>query len=275
MTSKIGTILIASATVAMAYQAPAEADIHAEGQFRMLLRNGDNAGRTNRDADGRENALDQAMAGFEQSDMVQLSDNSLLIFGMASYELNGQPAQNRMQMLCASVTMDPIAGPQMQSMQYITANNGQDRRNANHARVRTLFNGDVAYLVYNIGNNNNNEAETHAAIIGPGCQVLEPQTLIMAKDNDDCSETNQQDPNVVAEETATTARLYSFEGCNGNGRDDAWINEVVVTRSGPTSFSIDKIQDFSIEVNEECICGMMFVMFDFMLVVVCWIVGNM
>jgi MYXO-CTERM domain-containing protein len=96
----------------------------------------------------------------------------------------------------------------------------------------------------------------------------------MAKDNDDCSETNQQDPNVVAEETATTARLYSFEGCNGNGRDDAWINEVVVTRSGPTSFSIQKTQDFSIEANEERTRGTMLATADPTLAVACWTAGN-
>ena len=33
------------------------------------------------------------------------------VFGIGSYDLNGQPVNDRMQMFCASIPMDPFLGP--------------------------------------------------------------------------------------------------------------------------------------------------------------------
>ena len=158
MTSKLGTLLIAGVATMLVLEGPAKADIHDQ-TFTMLLRDGEDAGITKRRDDGRDRPADQYYPGGEHLTMTQLSNGEILVFGMGTYRLNGELPQNRMQGFCASITMDPVAGPQMQKMEYISANNGDRRRNFNHSEVMNIFGGDVALLEYNYAPNNTNRAQ--------------------------------------------------------------------------------------------------------------------
>jgi MYXO-CTERM domain-containing protein len=211
----------------------------------LLLRNGNDAGEYRRGEDGRDRPRDQVYPGSEQSQIVQLANNEILIFGMGSYRLNGELPNNRMQMFCASVKMDPIVGPQLQSMSYVTNNNGDRRRNANHVRATGIFHDaagrpEVAAVTYNYAPNN--RAQAYQVVFGPGCEQLSERTRIMAKNNDDCSETGES-PEMVAYQDGTTARLFSAHGCNGNGEDDSWAALVDISKNVDGTYTVDLIND--------------------------------
>jgi hypothetical protein len=253
MTLKLTPIAITGAALSMALPlaapTPSHASTHNDVQT-MLLRNGDDAGLTRRGDDGRDRPADQYFPGSEQSTLQMINGNEILIFTMASYRINGNLPRNRSQLLCASVAMDPINGPTLNSMQYVTNNDGNRRRNANHPETTKVSFGGQEYVVAYYNYAPDNRARRYAQVFGPGCQSMSAQTQVMQKNNDDCSETHGNLSFAVYEQTETYARIASADGCNGNGRDDAWMNAIRVDFDGD-SFSIDKEWDVSIESQEE------------------------
>ena len=268
------------ATMGSSYDAQAT----EPGQFvePLLLRNGDNAGETNRQNRdnspiGREQALDQVGAGQEQAEMAQLASGEIMMFGMGSYAnitpFNGQ-VPNTIQGLCTSITMDPAEGPKMNVMKYVTNNNGDRDRNFNHPRVQSIFNGEAVAVEYNYAENNH--AETYVMVFGPGCEQLSQPTKIMAKNNDNCSE--NRDAPLVISQSATKARLFGQYGCNGNGRDDSWVAGYNVVKNengnGLNSYDVNKEYDISVEDNEERSRGHVMLTGEPDFAVACWTAGN-
>lgn len=252
MTPKLTSLAFSAAALAMALPAiSAEAATAHTDVVTTLLRDGNNAGLVRRGDDGRDRPADQYFPGSEHTTMRQLNtpDKEILIFSMSTYEIDGQSPPNRMQLLCTSVTIDPISGPTVNSMQYVTNNDGNRRRNANHPETELIFGGEAVLAYYNYAPDD--RARRYAQVFGPGCQSLSPQTEVMQKNNDDCSETHGNLSMVVTEQTDTYARVVSADGCNGNGRDDAWVNAVRIDKNPDGTFSIDKEWDVSIESQEE------------------------
>jgi MYXO-CTERM domain-containing protein len=272
MTTKIGSTLIAGLALMLAAPSFALADIHAEKVTSLLLRDGNNAGPYEMDAQGRDIPNDDYYPGVEQAQMMQLNTGEVLVFGMASYDLNGAPVNDRVQMMCASVLIDAQAGPVMQSMQYVTNNDGNRNRNAHHPRLTKIFDGEAVAVTYNYAPDN--RARAYTTVFGPNCAQISDRKQIMAKNNDDCSETNGETPEIVVEQTATKARLVSFHGCNGNGQDDAWVAGTSITKNADGSFTVSKDWDFSIEANEERSRGTMLPTSEPNLAVACWTAGN-
>ena len=270
MTSKFVPFLVAGTMLMAIEAAPAYADLHDQ-TVNVLIRNGENAGLVKRGNDGRDRPADQYYPGAEQIQITQLATGEILMFGMGTYELNGALPNNRMQLFCASVAMDPTAGPTLQSMQYITNNNGNRYRNANYPRAMSIFNGEAAYIEYNYAPDN--RARRYGMVVGAGCQVMEGQTQVQAKNNDDCAGGQGGEDSVIFKQTATETRIYSSDLCNGNGRDDKWTRDTRITRNG-NQYNIQKISDFNDERNEERTRGIFIATADPNLFVTCWTAGN-
>ncbi len=246
MTPNLRSMMLSGIALLLAVPAAQAASTHSDVQT-LLIRNGENAGRTRRGTDGRDRPLDQAYPGSEHSALMQRDDGTIMIFTMATYEINGQLPNNRMQMLCAEINFDPMAGPQVSTLKYVTNLNGNRYRNANHIRVSKVFGMPVVSFNYAP----DNRARTYQQVFGPGCTPLSDMTQIMQKNNDDCSETHSESPETIVQTDGDTAYLASVHGCNGNGRDDAWMAGTSVTKNTDGTFSIKKLWDLSIEANEE------------------------
>ncbi|HEU5056721.1 MAG TPA: MYXO-CTERM sorting domain-containing protein [Kofleriaceae bacterium] len=215
----------------------------------VLIRDGKDAGEVNRGADGRDQPRQAVYPGGEQAQMAQLASGDLLLFGMGSYRLNGALPPNRNQMFCAEIHLDPTAGPQVTTLKYVTSNNGDRYRNAHHPRVTSIFGGEAVAVTYNYAPDN--LAYAYQTVFGPGCAALSERTQIVAKDNDNCSETGPQ-AEIVSYQDATTARLFSVHGCNGNGSDDSWAAITEVRKLGPGQYQVVAVtDDIRTEAEEE------------------------
>lgn len=216
---------------------PARAAPHVD---HVLVRDGKDAGEVSRGDDGRDQPRQAVYPGGEQAQMAQLASGDILLFGMGSYRLNGALPTNRNQLFCAQIHIDPTAGPQVTALQYVTNNNGDRYRNAHHPRVTPIFGGEAVAVTYNYAPDN--LAYAYQTVFGAGCRALSERTLIVAKDNDNCSETGQQ-AEIVSYQDATTARLFSVHGCNGNGDDDSWAAITEVAKLGPDQYQVTAITD--------------------------------
>lgn len=238
--------LVSAVLVLLAAGAASRAAPHVDS---VLIRDGKDAGETNRGADGRDQPRQAVYPGGEQAQMAQLASGDILLFGMGSYRLNGALPNNRNQMFCAQIHLDPTAGPQVTTLKYVTNNNGDRYRNAHHPRVTPIFGGEAVAVTYNYAPDN--LAYAYQLVFGAGCAQLSERTLIVAKDNDNCSETGQQ-AEVVTYQDATTARLFSVHGCNGNGSDDSWAAITEVRKLGPGQFQVVAVtDDIRTEAEEE------------------------
>jgi MYXO-CTERM domain-containing protein len=229
--------------------AAARADVHNEVQT-LLVRNGNDAGPY-RIEDGRDQPLQDAYPGGEQSQLAQLATGEVLIFGMGSYRLNGALPNNRNQMFCAEITMDAQQGPRVTQLKYVTNNNGDRYRNAHHPRATSIFGGEAVAVQYNYAENNH--AEVYMMVFGKGCEMLSNRQKIVAKNNDNCASSGAQ-PDTVFYQDATKAKLFGAYGCNGNGEDDSWasVNEIVKTGgTGTATYQVNAITDDIRTENEE------------------------
>jgi hypothetical protein len=83
------------------------------------------------------------------------------------------------------------------------------------------------------------------------------QVLVMAKNNDDCDMHQTGDgPCDYAGDAGGTTHLVCWAGCNGNGRDDGWLNDITVNCTNgadgkATSCQITKNFDISLARREE------------------------
>jgi hypothetical protein len=152
-------------------------------------------------------------------------------------------------MFCASIHLDPLDGPEVKSLAYVTNNNGNRYRNAHHPRVTPIFGGEAVAVTYNYAPDN--LAYAYQLVFGAGCQQLSQRTRIVAKANDNCSETGQH-AEIVTYQDAGVARLFSVHGCNGNGSDDSWAAITEISKIGPGEFKVAAItDDIRTEAEEE------------------------
>lgn len=240
--------------------------------YTTRVNDGENTGRVRRDGpNGRARAGDQYQAGNEHSTMAQLSSGEIIIISMSSKEgiANAEEVNlgdKEVQGLCSSITFDQNLGPQLSTQAYISNNDGDRYRNFHHPSCTQIVDPatgateDAVYCEYNYAPNNNNRAQTYGVVIGPGCEVLtdnnnnlaQPNnnTLVQAKNNDDCLNSKQDHMSFISKD-GDTYYMASIDGCNGNGRDDAWARTTALTKNGDGSWTVDKLDDISIEADEE------------------------
>ena len=236
---------------------------------KLLVRDGNDAGRVRKGQDGKERPNRQVGIGAEQVQVAQLQNGELMMFGIGSYRIDGNLPPHRMQLLCGSVKIDPMTGPKVAALKYVTNLDGDRYRNGMHPRVTPIFGGKVVAVSYNYAPDNH--AESYTQVFGPGCTPMSEAVRIMAKNNDNCSENKKE--GVVVTQTDTYARVFQMDGCNGNGSDDAWVSMVKITNNGGT-YTVAKEFDLVVENDEERSRGTVMLTPDPNTAMACWSAGN-
>jgi hypothetical protein len=78
-----------------------------------------------------------------------------------------------------------------------------------------------------------------------------PQTVVMAKNNDDCAMHQDGAGISVISSAGGKNRFAAWAGCNGNGRDDAWYFQFSIDKQADGSLKLTKEFDVSILAREE------------------------
>lgn len=206
-----------------------------------------------------------AMFGDGKTGLVVQMHNDALVAG-------GPKALDRTQLGCFPVKLvqnaDGTVGAAANGTPaFVTANIGQDYRNDNQPKIYPINGGQHMLITYNARINGSNNTERWAKVVDAQCveqpvvggantktnidQNGKPQIRIMAKNNDDCDMTQSDSAGEPVTDANGVTHLTMWAGCNGNGRDDGWINDVTVTKQANGSFKIDKNFDASVEPNEE------------------------
>src|SRR5439155_25609977 len=84
---------------------------------------------------------------------------------------------------------------------FVTNNQGNERRNANHPVAYSIANGAAIAVEYNYQPNNTNNTERYMQVFDAAGKTLMPQTRIYAKNNDDCSMNQDKNSTWVASTT--------------------------------------------------------------------------
>lgn len=272
MTPKIGITLLAAGTLLAFDAAPSLAQVETLDTDKLLVHDGDNAGLTRRDENGRERKGDEYQAGHEHYSLAQLGDGrDILLLGQSSKEvLGGQPVVHRTQLACSSITLQPT-GPVHNLSKYLTANRGNDYRNANAVRALRIADDAVA-VMYNY--QPNNDSIRYAMVVDKDCNVLMPQTEIMAKNNDDVCGNPENSSHLLTQVEGNS--VYMTAAClgNGNGRDDGWVYATKFTKLADGNWRADKMWDVSTLANEERSRGTMIHIPDLNMVATCQTEGN-
>lgn len=164
---------------------------------------------------------------------------------------------------------------------FITNNDGEERRNANHPIAYQLdaARGIVAVEYNYRKNGGGNNTERYLQIVdGTTGKILLGQTKVYAKNNDDCSMNQDGDAMQVfsADATTGTYRVAAWRGCNGNGQDDGWLQVMKLTvPPGGTTGKFEQEFDVSLCPREErSHGGVAFVSADPNTVYATWTEGN-
>jgi MYXO-CTERM domain-containing protein len=187
---------------------------------------------------------------------------------------------NRMQcaMQMMEMVQDPISGEvAMQKLstdafaKFITNNNGNEYRQCNKPEILTINGGKNFLVEYNYQPQGTNDTRRYAQVYKwDGTKVttkngqgqVQQQVQVQAKNNDDCS-MHQSGAgqaglpyfqSVVGPNFVT--RYATWDGCNGNGRDDGWARATQVSclndAAGVASeCTITKLFDLSLAQREE------------------------
>jgi len=170
--------------------------------------------------------------------------------GTASYtDIAGSPVNDRIQGLCSSFKLDPQQGLVQSALKYVTNNNGQDWRNAHVPTVTPVLGGTAAVVYYNYRPNNANNTNLYGKVLGPDCEELTQQTLLLQKNNDDVLG-HASNPLPVYD-SADDTRVGSCGIGNGNGQDDMWCIGTEVKKDAAGNITLARYFDKSVEAEEE------------------------
>ena len=160
---------------------------------------------------------------------------------------------------------------------FVTANQGEERRNANHPIAYAVNGGNVICAEYNARINGANNTERYAQCFSSTGATLMPQTRIYAKNNDDCSMNQDANNSTVAASANGVTRVVSWMGCNGNGQDDGWAQVKTYTAdsaTNPTKVTFKQLADVSLCPREERSRGLCTVGTDANTAICTWTEGN-
>ncbi len=128
--------------------------------------------------------------------------------------------------------------PDVANFKYVSQRNSDENRAYHHPEVEAIGNGRFV-ITANWDRNNNTNTERYAQVVDSQCNLIpltgnvtirenNTSAVIMAKNNDNCSGRQAAGGGDVTIGPDGTATLVSAELCNGNGRDDGWINHFTV-----------------------------------------------
>ncbi len=179
-----------------------------------------------------------------------------LMFSMNT-ELNGTRATHRMQLAMVPFTLAQdtagavIAQPNMTGAKYVTNNIGNEYRNANYPEAFQVDGGDAICAAYNYQANDTNDTKRYVKCFDATGAVVMPQTLAIAKNNDDCSMRQDAQGFVPVTQAAGKNHFAVYAGCNGNGNDDGWYFDININKQTDGSYKLVKNFDLSVEPQEE------------------------
>jgi len=245
MTTKLAGTFVGAA-IALASSAAM-----AQGIYTLNVHSGDNAGRAYENEEGNRNNNDQLGAGLEHTRCnimkAAVGGPRILCIGTGSYtDIPGSPVQDRIQGLCISHRLDPMQGLVQTAMKYVSNNRGDEYQNFHAPVAAPVFGGTAMAVYYNYDPDNN--TKLWGKILGPDCEELTGQTLLLAKNNDDVLG-HASNPVVVAD-SPTETRLGSCGIGNGNGRDDMWCIGVRATNNNG-QMALETYFDKAVELEEE------------------------
>ena len=143
---------------------------------------------------------------------------------------------------------------QVGGARFVTNNQGNEYRNANHPIAYSIAGGTAICAEYNYQRNNGNNTERYLECFNQSGATILPQTRIYAKNNDDCSMNQDKNSTWVAQTSGNVTRLVAWRGCNGNGQDDGWAQTFTLTvdnATNPTSATFKQLADVSLCPREE------------------------
>jgi MYXO-CTERM domain-containing protein len=231
----------------------------------------------------------------EQAKVIMLDKTNGVYLQMQSGSLkdaNGNTVQpvHRQQIACTPFKLTQAADgsvvPQSTGIsQFLTDNVGQDYRNANFPAAYAINGGKNALVTFNYRPQGANNTNRYAKVIDASCNLVpvqnangqtQKQVVIMQKNNDDCDQGQSSASGQVVSDSATGgAHIVYWAGCNGNGRDDGWVNDIQVTPvNNGAAFKIAKNFDVDVEPQEERTRGACSVGTDGTTAICTWSAGN-
>ena len=206
---------------------------------------------------------DQEQPGNEMTAFAFFKDGINGQFFSMTTELNGTRAQDNIQLSLTPfhLQQDATTGAvsavaDTAAAKFVTANNGNERRNATAPTAQAVNGGSVILVQYNYQPNGTNDTVRYVqAFNQKGVSVLK-QTRAFAKNNDDCSMGQDGEHGVVTsfDPATNTTKMIDWAGCNGNGQDDGWAFVTQLqcnSAADPTSCTFANVFDVSLAAREE------------------------
>ncbi len=200
---------------------------------------------------------DEEQPGNEMPKAVMFGDGKTGLYFVMSTDLNGTKPNRRVQLAMipfhlqqgAEGSVSAVAD--MTGAKFITNNDGNEYRNANHPSAFTAFDGNTACVEYNYQPNGTNDTKRYLQCFDKAGASVLPQTQIYAKANDDCSMNQDRSSTWVAKADATVTKLVAWRGCNGNGEDDGWATSYSLTKAPDGKIAFKTLVDVSVCPREE------------------------
>jgi MYXO-CTERM domain-containing protein len=174
---------------------------------------------------------------------------------------------HRQQVACTPIKLvknadGSVGGMVTGTAKFVTDNVGQDYRNANHIEGYAINGGKNVLLTFNYRPQGTNQTNRYAKVLDSACNIVpvqnaggttQKQVVIMQKNNDDCDmHQSGEGAGTVVSDAAGSTHIVYWAGCNGNGQDDGWVNDIQVTSvNAGAAFKVAKNFDLSVEPQEE------------------------
>ena len=213
-----------------------------------------------------------------------------LFVQMQSGSINGTQPTHRQNLACTPFALQKNADGTIGAMvtgqaKFITSNTGQDYRNANHPEIYPINNGQQMLVTFNYRPQGTNQTNRYAIVVDNQCNLVpvqnssgqtQKQVEIMSKNNDDCDmhQSGEGAGEAHVDANGVTQIVY-WAGCNGNGRDDGWVNDIKVTSlNNGAAFKVEKVFDVDVEPQEERSRGRCSIGTDANTAICTWTAGN-
>jgi len=225
----------------------------------------------------------------EMSTAKLLDGTKGLFVQMQSGSLNGVQPTHRQSLACTPIALtqnaDKTVGATVTgAAKFITSNTGQDYRNNNHPDIFPIDGGKAMLVTYNYRPQGANNTNRYAIVVDSACNLIpvqnaagttQKQVVIMQKNNDDCDMHQSSGSGELFSDAAGTSKLVYWAGCNGNGRDDGWVNAIQVQSvNNGAAYKISKLFDVDVEPQEERSRGTCTIGTDPNTAVCSWTAGN-
>jgi len=208
---------------------------------------------------------------------------------MQSGSINGTQPVHRQNLACTPFALQKnadgtIGATVTGAEKFITSNTGQDYRNANHDDIYPIDGGKAMLVTFNYRPQGTNNTNRYAIVVDSACNLIpvqnangttQKQVVIMQKTNDDCDMHQSSGAGELFSDAAGTSKLVYWAGCNGNGKDDGWVNAIQVQSvNNGAAYKISKLFDVDVEPQEERSRGTCSIGTDANTAICSWTAGN-